>query len=446
MKAFAFLVSRARVRNLDEVDEMSKILLVPSNDTQVRTFEPVCRILTKNDVHQICAISLDAYKSENAEKVLCKAKIPYRNIEDYGTKNVVEILRKEKADIIIVGNDAAPIEKSFAVAGNFLGIPTLLIQDGLIGEASFSVKGPLQVIRNMKEPLRWMKKYTFLVTTLVAISREPFRAVYIVANTLKKIAYTHNYGSAGCTKIAVAGNYVKRVLIRQGIPPERIVVTGNPRFDVLNTKQFNKGVFSSELGNARTKKIITLCTESFVEYRIWTKEKRKQFLFSIINAISELPYVQFVIKLHPRETINDYKEILSGIETNSRILLYKDVDLYGLISVSDIIMTVLSTTALEAMILDKPVIIVDFFNESKRMPYAGSDAVIVASNPGDIVPAIKDLLYNKESRRKIAEARKTFVYENAYKIDGEASQRIADLIRQTIEDQRSARLLTEGRA
>ncbi len=400
-------------------------------------FNSLYTILSQNAENKLFAICIDSFRFENSEKALIETNIPYRRIEAYRSRNAVDILKLEHANIVITGNDSPPIEKSFILAANHLNIPTLLIQDGLLLDAAFTGHGQLRILRHLKEPFKWARMYAFFFITLVSISSEPFRALLALGNDLvRRSVYTHNYGASGCSKIAVTGEYVKNVLIKQGVPNNRLVLTGQPRFDRLVNETFDTNLFRLILKIPKDKKIVTLCTQPFVEYKMWTPETRKQFLSFVYKSIKELPNYQFVIKLHPIDIFEDYKKVLSDIDANHKILLYKEIDLYRLISISDIVMTVNSTVALEAMIINKPVIIIDFYNQSSDMPYVTSGAVSVVCSPKSLTDQIKRLSDEKE--RNIAlKLQDAFIYEHAYKTDGRASQRVVDLIVQMVANNNS---------
>ena len=92
--------------------------------------------------------------------------------------------------------------------------------------------------------------------------------------------------------------------------------------------------------------------------------------------------------------------------------------------------TISSTTGLEALIMKKPLITVNFSGKPDAMPYAESGAAIGVYKPEDVRPAIKSVLENKDVREKLAKKAKLFIYEQCYKMDGKASERIVDLIKE----------------
>ena len=242
--------------------------------------------------------------------------------------------------------------------------------------------------------------------------------------------------------MAVLGDAVKGMLLSEGIKPERIVVTGNPKFDKL---------FYSRDGNSKQKvcekwdiptdkEIVLLLTGQFVEGGLWSSEQRREFILAIATAAAALPHARLIIKLHaPQESEQDYDEIIKGLPHPPIVCKY--APLHELLNACSLAMTVSSTAALEAMALGRPVILVNLFNDAGALFYKGSGALF-AEKEKDILPAINKALYDSQTRNEMAKSMENFVYQQAHLQDGQASKRIADLIIQMIEESRKARVET----
>jgi len=89
-----------------------------------------------------------------------------------------------------------------------------------------------------------------------------------------------------------------------------------------------------------------------------------------------------------------------------------------------------STTTLEAAILNKPIIILNLSGKPDIIPYVDKGIALGVYKKEDLIPAIKNALYSREVREKLARQREKFVYDYAYLQDGNASERVASLIAQ----------------
>lgn len=163
---------------------------------------------------------------------------------------------------------------------------------------------------------------------------------------------------------------------------------------------------------------------------------------AVVNAVSEFPEKQLAIKLHPSEKIAEYQQMLAGIENGNKAVLCQDIDLYGLLRECDLLMTVHSTVALEAMILDKPVITINLTGKPDVMPYAKSGAALGVYQQAELAPAIRKALYDPEVKRELEQKRESFVAEHAYKVDGQSSKRVAELIVRLIKESKMGKGVT----
>lgn len=235
-------------------------------------------------------------------------------------------------------------------------------------------------------------------------------------------------------RVAVHGEGMKRVLTRHGLAEDKMVVIGNPAWDGMigqsktSTKNECMEYLSNLVGVDPNKKLVVFTTQA-------ANPMTKSILKNMIKVIQKNFDMQLLIKLHPAESMDSYDEVLDGGgEDGNSISVIKDVDLFKTLCASDLVITISSTTALEAMILDTPVLIVNFRKGSDPVPYAESGAALRVYNESDLEAGIKKALYDEEIREKLKKARKKFVYDYAYIQDGKATERVVNLIGKMIEE------------
>ena len=71
------------------------------------------------------------------------------------------------------------------------------------------------------------------------------------------------------------------------------------------------------------------------------------------------------------------------------------------------------------------------------MPYASSGAAIGVYKKEDLIPAMKDVLFDTQTKEELANQRRAFVLEHAYQPDGQASRRMAEVIARLIQGPRN---------
>jgi len=294
---------------------------------------------------------------------------------------LMNAFRMKKPNIIVVLTDSSPPCKIAVLVGKFASIPSLLLLHvGMIG-------------RTYECP-------SFLVD-----------------------------------KIVVTGDFARDVLIRCGVDKNRLVVTGRPSYDALlrAEEHFKKDEICRKLGLDSTKRILVYTTENL------PPRESEAVVYAICKAVKEFSGLQFVIKVQLSElSLSMYERIIRDVGVDA--LINRDANIYEVLYVGDIVLTGFSATALDAMILDKPVVTVNFTGLEDPVPYAESGAAIGVYEERDLVEALKRGLCDEEARERLREARRRFVYEHSYKRDGKATERVVELIEEMVEKHRDAHL------
>jgi len=209
----------------------------------------------------------------------------------------------------------------------------------------------------------------------------------------------------------------------------RIVVTGQPRFDILAraNELFDKDEICKKFGLTTSKKILLWATDSGLP-----EEESKENISAVYQVASTLENVQLAIKLHPAE--DQEAPLYKQNHSYAPIIIKGNQPISQLLYVCDVMITKASTTINEAAILNKPIIVLNLSGEPDAMPYVEKSIALGVYKKEDLVSAIKDALYNAKIREKLAAGREKFVYEFAYVQDGKASERVVNLIMQAMRD------------
>lgn len=400
-----------------------KALFVVSSTAQVEMFKVLVNYL--NDF-EIKFINIDISFNQDEIKILIeKYGFNCQDIDNYNMRSVVKILKKENPNIIITGNDVTLMDLLFIKAANKMDIPSITVQDGTLVKSRHIKRNKSFLIS-----LKYLFNVPLRILKLIFNSKYQFKfkiSQLIEEYYRKDIPFIYGHGES--SKIALFGETTKSLLISEGIPPEKLEITGNPKFDSLFQYKDPelKLILKKRWDIPSEKKVVTILTQYLVESNSWTSEQRRFFISKIANACFNLPNVQLIIKLHPsKENKDDYHKILEDLPISA--LLYQSEPLHEIITLSDVIISVSSTSALEAMALDKPVLIINMDSSSKFFKDGG---VLFIEETDPIQPALEKLLnhpYDFIDENKV----KKFVYDQAYIIDGNASKRISNLIREMV--------------
>lgn len=229
-------------------------------------------------------------------------------------------------------------------------------------------------------------------------------------------------------RISVAGDFIRDLLITCGVSENRVAVTGRPAYDALihAEEKFDKTEICKRLGLDPTRKILVYCTENLPQ------RATQNIVFAICNSVKGISDLQVIIKVHPAElSLAIYEEVARKIGVKA--LVKRDTEISEVLFICDVMITGFSTTALDAMILDKPVITINLTGLNDPIPFAQSGAAIGVYREKDIRRAAEDGLFDESLKEKLRKGREKFVYEQAYLKDGKATQRVVNMIERMVE-------------
>jgi len=361
------------------------------------------------------------------DKLTQASNITVASEKDYPKCGRVKILRTIKPDIYITTGDA-----DFVIAAKHLNLPTLRIPLGITGEFPFNWRNLKVVASLFTKFSRIPNEYSRIWETLGETGQNPLHRSYFIFKHLW-IRFRRKY-RIQCDKVAVSGDFTRELFIKQGKPPDEIVVTGLPRLDSLASESSTKDEFTLQLELLkRDKKIVLYLPDVAAKHKMVSYKAELDTTCQVINSCQEFPEVLLVIKPHPGEAPEFYSSIVSNLKSDA--LVYKGVNLHDLIRTSDVVITGISGTGLETLALHRPLININLHTRGgyfpykwELIPYISSGVAFGVHHLEELSGIIKTALYNNEEREKLMARSSDFVYQHLYKLDGKASERVADLI------------------
>jgi hypothetical protein len=269
--------------------------------------------LVKTEVEKqnvrVIAIALDRSK----ETLLKEKGFVYKRLADYKSLNMLNIIKEEKPDMVVTDYTQF-FTCAFTIAANYMCLPSLRIDDGIA--VYIPALGDITRRQSILRIMRGVMRRPTIVKTFMMQPSLSLMATFMAANTpvqfLRKVVweilqFTHpGLSYQERANVAVLGQSAKDGYIALGAPPEKIFVTGQPRFDLMFNRRFDRGHLLSQLGIPQNKGIAVLTTQPFVP-GVWSKDERKVFIKTIVQAMGTFLNEQLVIKLHPEEHISDYQ-------------------------------------------------------------------------------------------------------------------------------------------
>lgn len=356
----------------------------------------------------------------------------------------VDLLRRLDPDVVTTVDDIDPVYMPWVLAAKAQGIPIVVVQPGIIGEQPFS-------IRSLKIPLvalgrlaRISQDYQTINRTLKRLGHGPLaRARWDAKDLWSRFRRgTTAWGQGGGTFVAVSGAFNRDMLIRNGAPPERVRVVGQPRFDPI----FDPNPAPDpevEALRARGKRIVSFLPDASYAHLFNSEEDDRQRALLAIRGAQEFEDALIVIKPHPDEHPSRYQEMIDSGPYRGEV--YRGNNLHALIRASELVVTGTSTTGLETILLNKPLVVLQtakssFMKEGHEyVPYVASGVALRATSAAEYRDALHALLRGSDAAARLAEGRDAFIAAHAHLPDGRATERLAALVEE------AARLKQNGR-
>lgn len=194
----------------------------------------------------------------------------------------------------------------------------------------------------------------------------------------------------------VHGKFSKNTLTTQGYPSNQIIIYGNPVFfhlDKLKTSLSKKNLFE-KYNIEKTQKVILYGTEFLQEkYSSQGKYNYNSLIWkNLLENFGNNSEYQLILKPHPNENTEIYEKILNDLDIkNAKII---SDNLFELIHISSLVISVFSNIMTDALCFKKPVIRVTFDNVAHTVPYEKFN-VVLTSNLNELSTNIKNIFSDR---------------------------------------------------
>ncbi len=187
------------------------------------------------------------------------------------------------------------------------------------------------------------------------------------------------------TRKMVWGSAIRDWYRKFGFPESRISVIGSPRFDLIfNRKWCGKEKLCQMLGVAPSKKIIV--------YGADVLRIDETIVPIVLEGLRSIPDIFLVMLQHPGDNPEPHEKLAEGY-VNGKVVRFGQICLYDALSGADCFITSFSTSALEAMFFNLPVITVE--PAPPTFSFGDLGASIKVTNAAEL---------NRAVRRMIADA------------------------------------------
>lgn len=323
---------------------------------------------------------------------------------------------------VVVIQDTLLLERFMVREANARGLPTLVVQ------WAFSFP------QTLYDSLRTMQ-YARPATTARSLPRRLLGPLTggLYRGTLRTLGLrfelVNSYGGGEARQFAVMGAAFRDLFASQGVHSKQIVVTGHPTHDAVFRRAATldaaeRAEIRASYGLPSDKTIILYATQPVLWRKVITRETLEANVRAMAAAVAAQAGCLLVLKLHPREDPADYA-FCAALTPPVRVLAQAEMP--DLIAACDLFVSSSSSTVLLAMMLDRPIITVNFdavphFDQFE--PIGGTRHI---RTHADFAAALRSLLDDPAAEADLAGQRASVV-QRYTRFDGQAAARIAGLV------------------
>jgi hypothetical protein len=325
------------------------------------------------------------------------ARSLYRSLQEHKFYSITrEFLldRRERPDTLIFGTEVDPLERCFIKTANSLGIPSILITDGIY-------------------PL-WNPDY----------NPGFFKGIY--ERWEKRISHLlHGIGPKGTSGIGLAlviNETSKKFLEQNGLPSAKIHVVGAPEYVALAERlgKLNTGDYINirrRVGILSDRPVVLFAHQPAAE-----QEVMQRMILAMVEGCRRSGAV-LLVKFHPRSM--DYPDAWrgwakrEGLNQDDVVFLRDECTSQDAVIICTALITIFSTVALEALTCRRPMLLIKFLNTDRIMTYAQDYGIALdVDREEDLAQTIVSILSDEKLRKRLLDNYPLAIQKELNDLDG----------------------------
>lgn len=224
------------------------------------------------------------------------------------------------------------------------------------------------------------------------------------------------------------GEAAKNFLTSLGFPPDQVAVCGAPYLDgsPKQTGHIHETVRKNlSLDDSRPYVLVATSGPG----NTISHEHHSQIIEAICHASLKLPRVQFVIKLHRKDYVQYYEQVLARVpDAKLHIVPYGAEgypgDIFDWLQGSDVLLTGASSVAVEAMLMDVPVITMDFAGEIAATDFITQGATTHVTAPEQLIETVEAIIDSPEGAALARDRAQNYLHKMFLSHDGRSAERV----------------------
>ena len=345
--------------------------------------------------------------------------------------------RESVAVLVLIGDRHVGWETAFVKAANQRGIPSMIVPfamsdpEGGAGsrlrkldaDRRYGVQGFSNRVVGMLFP-NWVYEYKGRRLFFVPVTRA---VVAWMLGMMPQNPWTIGGGAA--TQMAVESPRLRRMFVEQGVPVEKLIVTGNPSVDQIHEamQPANQHIIREELGMPEAGYLLLCAVPQLAEHYWMPWPQHWQEIEFLLATFARLENVSIVLSLHPKSNPLDYQQLADrygAIVAKRRI--------YELLPACDVFVATFSSTVMQAIGVGKPTVVVGFYGSDYAF-YDDAPGVIVLRSRDQLESTLAKLFSDRQYYDQLAEAQLRQASEWIL-LDGKCTERVVEELYGLIED------------
>jgi hypothetical protein len=289
---------------------------------------------------------------------------------------VSTVLRLERPDVLVLYAESSGLGRAAVAAARSEGVPSVAVQHGIMYPQYYSHEHARDELEGDPVPIP--------------------------------------------NRTAVFGELAKELLVQRGsYPRERIVVTGSPKFDALvdAASGYDPAATRKRLAVPEDARFLVLATRWSAVSPVFEE---------LVRAVEGIGGVFLFVKPHQAESPKPYLDVASRLSAGRTRILSAEKNLLELLFASDGLITVDSFASSEALVLGRPVLVLNL--PGNLDPLVDRGVALGVRRGESIARALESLLFDAETLRALETKRREYIRDFAFGADGLSTERIVECI------------------
>ncbi len=242
-------------------------------------------------------------------------------------------------------------------------------------------------------------------------------------------------------RLLVYGDIQRRLLLEHGISAEHVVACGAPNLDRRPRQSAQAHpLLQAKLGLRADEPWILVVT-SGPGHRI--SHKHHQVVIEQLERLSrEFPRVPVVVKLHRKDRVEYYRAAQRRCAATRLVVVPADTpgfprEIFDWLQGCRVALTGASTVATEAMLMNVPVITMDFCDEVHEVDFIDAGATVHVRSGDALVEQVREILSGNGPPDEVLARVRTYLKSAFCALDGRSAERGAQALHAMFEPQDS---------